>query len=69
LFFDLERDPDELDDRATDPAVAGRVLDAAQRMLSWRMEHAERTLTDLVVTPAGVLDFRRVHRGPLARPA
>jgi arylsulfatase A-like enzyme len=67
LFFDLERDPDELDDRATDPAVAGRVLDAAQRMLSWRMEHAERTLTDLVVTPAGVLDFRRVHRGPLAR--
>lgn len=64
LFFDLERDPDHFEDRAADPAYAPRVLEYAQKMLSWRMEHAERTLTNLVVTPAGVLDFRRVHRGP-----
>ncbi len=66
LFFDLERDPDQFEDRAAEPAFASRVLKYAQKMLSWRMEHAERTLANLVVTPAGVLDFRRVHRGPAA---
>ena len=65
LFFDLEADPDQFDDRAADPAYAPRVLEYAQKMLSWRMEHSERTLANLVVTPAGVLDFRRVHRGPV----
>jgi arylsulfatase A-like enzyme len=66
LFFDLEQDPDHFVDRAGDPAYAPQVLEYAQKMLSWRMEHADRTLTNLVVTPAGVLDFRRVHRGPVA---
>lgn len=59
LFYDLDRDPDEMVDRADDPAYAATVLGYAQRMLSLRMEHVEQTLTGLVVTAAGVLDGRR----------
>ena len=59
LFYDLDADPDELVDRAADPAYSATVLGYAQRMLSLRMEHADQTLTGLVVTAAGVLDGRR----------
>lgn len=58
LFYDLDRDPDELRDRAADPEYAATVLGYAQRMLSLRMEHVDQTLTGLVVTPMGVLDGR-----------
>lgn len=58
LFFDLERDPDELVDVVRDPEYASRVLEYAQELLSWRMEHAERTLTGLFVGPEGVTDAR-----------
>jgi arylsulfatase A-like enzyme len=58
LFFDLDEDPHEMVDRAADPAYAPRVLEYAQRMLSWRLEHAERTLTGLFVCPMGVVDAR-----------
>ena len=44
LFYDLERDPDELVNRAADPEYAATVLDYAQRLLSFRMRNAERTL-------------------------
>lgn len=47
LFFDLERDPDQLVDRAGDPDYAPLVLRYAQKMLSWRMMNDERTLTHL----------------------
>jgi len=59
LFYDLDEDPHEMVNRAEDPAYAPTVLRYAQRMLSLRMEHAEQTLTGLVVTSAGVLDGRR----------
>jgi hypothetical protein len=59
LFYDLDEDPDELVDRAGDPALAATVLGYAQRMLSHRMEHVDQTLTGLVVTAVGVLDGRR----------
>ena len=59
LFYDLDDDPHEMTNRADDPAYAPTVLRYAQRMLSLRMEHAEQTLTGLVVTSAGVLDGRR----------
>lgn len=59
LFYDLDRDPDELVNRAADPAYAATVLRYAQRMLSLRMEHVDQTLTGFVVTPMGVLDGRR----------
>ena len=45
MLYDIEADPDELVDHAADPAYAGVVAEYAQKMLSWRMAHAERTLT------------------------
>jgi arylsulfatase A-like enzyme len=54
LFFDLERDPAQLDNRAGDPAYAGRVSAYAQRMLNWRLRFAERTLTHYRATPNGL---------------
>lgn len=45
LLYDIEADPDERVDLAGNPAHAGIVANYAQRMLSWRMAHAERTLT------------------------
>jgi hypothetical protein len=35
------------------------MLEYAQKMLSWRMEHDERTLTRFFLTPAGVVERRR----------
>jgi arylsulfatase A-like enzyme len=54
LFFDLQEDPHELTNRAEDPAYRALVLDYAQRMLSWRMNHDEQTLTHLTLTEDGV---------------
>jgi arylsulfatase A-like enzyme len=47
LFFDLGKDPDQLVNRAEDPDYASLVLRYAQKMLSWRMQHDERTLTHM----------------------
>jgi arylsulfatase A-like enzyme len=58
LFFDLDDDPGQFHNRADDPKYVGLVKDYAQKMLSWRLEHAERTLTHYRATPAG-LDERR----------
>ncbi len=57
LFFDLENDPNQFHDLAQEPAMAGLVRDYAQRALSWRLRHADRTLTHYRATPAG-LDTR-----------
>jgi arylsulfatase A-like enzyme len=59
LFYDLVDDPHETTNRADDPACAGRVLEYAQRMLTWRLAHADRTLTGFMVTPMGLIDARR----------
>jgi hypothetical protein len=64
LFFDLEDDPDELSNRANDKDYAARVLEYAQRMLSWRLETAERTLTATQLTPVGLVDRRNTSRAP-----
>lgn len=55
LLFDLHEDPDELHDRAADPAYRGIVLECAQQMLSWRMRHDDQTLTHLALTREGVV--------------
>ena len=60
LFYDLERDPGEFENRADDPEHRGLVLDYAQKMLSWRMNHEERVLANHAVTPEGV----KVRHGP-----
>jgi arylsulfatase A-like enzyme len=54
LLFDLAQDPQQLVNRAQDPAYAGTVRDYAQKMLSWRLRHAERTLTHYRATPEGL---------------
>ncbi len=54
LLFDLAADPHQLHDLAQDPAHATVVRDYAQRMLSWRMRHADRTLTHYRATPQGL---------------
>ncbi len=59
LFFDLEADPGELRNLAGDPAYAPLMLEYAQKLLSWRMNHDEQTLTHLALT----------DDGPIARPA
>src|SRR5262249_3544862 len=42
LLFDLETDPGELVNRAEDPTFREIRLGYAEKMLSWRMNHAER---------------------------
>ncbi|MBK1661618.1 phosphoric/sulfuric ester hydrolase PehA [Paracraurococcus ruber] len=56
LFFDLAADPHQFRNLAEDPAHAGLVKDYAQRALSWRLLHAERTLTAFRATPGGLED-------------
>jgi arylsulfatase A-like enzyme len=60
LFFDLTTDPNQFRNLAADPAYAERVLDYAQRALSWRLRHADRTLTHYRTTPGGLERRERV---------
>jgi arylsulfatase A-like enzyme len=54
LLFDLAADPHQFTNLAEDPAYASRVKDYAQRALSWRLRHAERTLTGFRAAPGGL---------------
>ncbi|MCH4549851.1 alkaline phosphatase family protein [Rhizobium changzhiense] len=54
LFFDLRRDPNEFTNLADDPAYAALVRDYAQKALSWRLKHADRTLTHYRSGPEGL---------------
>ena len=58
VLYDLRRDPHETRNVAADPAYAGLLSEAAGRMLSWRMAHADRTLTHLCTTESGLVDWR-----------
>ena len=64
LFFDLDEDPGELTDRATDPGRAAEVLGYAQRLLALHLEHTDPRLANHRATPAGP-----VHRADPPRPA
>jgi len=55
LLFDLQNDPGELVNLAGDPVYAGVIADYAQRLLSHRLLHAERTLTNAMLSPKGVI--------------
>lgn len=55
LLFDLTRDPGELVNQADNPEYAAKVLHYAQKLLSWRMENDERTLTHLALEEEGVI--------------
>jgi arylsulfatase A-like enzyme len=62
LLFDLADDPDETRNRASDPAYAPHVLGMAQRMLSWRLNKAERTLTGITLSRQGPVECPRERR-------
>ena len=63
VFYDLDADPAETRNVAADPAYASTVLDYAQRMLAWRLRHAERTLTGMKLTAhAGLVERRGARR-------
>lgn len=47
-----------LDALAANPAHAALLNEARDRMLSWRLRHADRTLTRLCATPEGLVDRR-----------
>ena len=58
LFFDLQKDPNEFTNLATDPAYAPQVLEYAQKLLSWRMNHDEQTLTHITLSDDGPITRR-----------
>jgi hypothetical protein len=58
VLYDLRQDPHETHNVAANPAYAMLLAEAARRMLAWRMRHADRTLTHLCATPAGLADRR-----------
>jgi arylsulfatase A-like enzyme len=62
LFLDLERDPGEFDNRAEDPDYRDLVLEYAQKMLSWRMTHADRTLSGMSVGATGLVTRTHAER-------
>jgi arylsulfatase A-like enzyme len=62
VFFDLDADPAQIRNVAADPAYAERVLEYAQRMLAWRMQHTERTLTGMKLTMHAGLVERNAPR-------
>jgi arylsulfatase A-like enzyme len=62
LLFDLESDPGEFTNLAADPAHLPHVLACAQKLLSWRMEHNDRTLTRILLTENGPFHRPRARR-------
>ncbi len=62
VFFDLDADPAQIHNVADDPAYAATVLGYAQRMLAWRMQHTERTLTGMKLTMHAGLVERNAPR-------
>ena len=53
LLFDIQSDPGELINLATRSEYNDVVLDYSHKLLSWRMAHTERGLTDTLLTPSG----------------
>jgi arylsulfatase A-like enzyme len=58
VLEDLDDDPDELRDVSADARYREDLLAMKDRMLNWRIEHADRTLGGMMLTPAGVFEGR-----------
>ena len=61
-FYHLAGDPGERRNLAGDPAYAAIMLAYAQKLLSRRMAHAERSLTGVQLTPDGPIEWPRSDR-------
>lgn len=55
LFFDLAEDPHQMRNVAGQASYAPLVLAYAQKMLNWRLLHADRTLTGYAASPDGLV--------------
>ncbi len=53
VLFDLEADPGERTNVADDPAYASTRIAYAEKLLSWRARHLDRTLTGIELTADG----------------
>ena len=65
LLFDLEKDPNELNNCSNDPDYISVVMKYSQMLLSWRMQHDDQTLSNTWIGPKGPLerkDPRPSHR-------
>jgi len=57
LLFDLQNDPDEMCDLASSPAHQETLLRMTRKLLSLRMSHADRTLSEMKTTEGGVINY------------
>jgi|GEM_PF-5369596 hypothetical protein len=55
LPLDLANDPDELVNRATDPAFQAMRIQLAEELLAWRAEHLDQSLALSELTENGVV--------------
>lgn len=55
LFFDRKNDPGEFHDRSGDADYQGLMLEYAQKMLDWRMDHDDPALTGLHLDDNGIV--------------
>ncbi len=58
LLFDLAEDPYEMRDVSGHPDYQAVMLEYTQKLLSWRMNHDEQTLTEYALTDDGVMHRR-----------
>jgi arylsulfatase A-like enzyme len=58
LLFDLASDPGELMDLSDEPGYAAIRLECAEKLLAWRAQHLDRTLTGIELTSQGPVDAR-----------
>lgn len=62
LLFDLQKDPDEFSNVAADPAYESIVRQYAQKLLSWKQEHHDRTLTVMQASANGLVTRHEPRR-------
>jgi arylsulfatase A-like enzyme len=58
LLFDLRQDPGEFVNLVDNPEYQSILLEYAQKMLSWRMKHTDRALTEISLTEQGPVTCR-----------